>query len=60
MADVSERRVRPIQEAVECQHWKQALQLCEKWHKKGEKSDRFQVLRVQAYVSLRLPPNAID
>lgn len=44
MADVSERRLRPIQEAVEGQNWKQALQLCEKWHKKGEKSDRFQVL----------------
>lgn len=44
MADVSERRIRPIQEAVEAKHWKQALQLSEKWHRKGEKSDRFQVL----------------
>ena len=44
MADVSERRLRPIQEAVESKNWKQALQLCEKWHKKGEKSIRFQVL----------------
>lgn len=43
MAEVSERRIRPIQDAVNSQQWKQALQLCDKWHKKGEKSDRFQV-----------------
>lgn len=40
---VSERRVRPIQEAASSGNWKQALQLCEKWSKKGEKSDQFLV-----------------
>ena len=40
---VSERRVRPIQEAAASGNWKQALQLCDKWSKKGEKSDQFLV-----------------
>jgi hypothetical protein len=50
MADVSERRIRPIQDAVESKNWKQALQLCEKWQKKGERSDRFQVLRIKPFM----------
>ena len=40
---VTERRIRPIQDAVGSANWKQALQLCDKWAKKGEKSDRFLV-----------------
>jgi hypothetical protein len=39
MANVSERRIRPIEDAVEGQRWKLAFQLCEKWHKKGESSN---------------------
>ena len=40
---VSERRIRPIQDAIASENWKQALQLCDKWAKKGERSDRFLV-----------------
>lgn len=40
---VAERRIRPIQDAIATENWKQALQLCEKWSKKGEKSERFLV-----------------
>ena len=40
---VSERRIKPIHDAIEGENWKQALQICEKWQKKGEKSDHFQV-----------------
>lgn len=40
---VTERRIRPIQDAVATGNWKQALQLCDKWSKKGERSDRFLV-----------------
>ena len=40
---VSERRIKPIQDAVDAGNWKQALQQCEKWQKKGERSDRFLV-----------------
>lgn len=45
MADtaVTERRIRPIQDAIAAGNWKQALKDCEKWHKKGESSDRFLV-----------------
>ena len=52
MADVSERRIRPIEEAIGTKNWKQALQLCEKWHKKGEKADRFLVRYIQSLSSL--------
>ena len=56
MADLSvtERRIKPIQDAVEGENWKQALQLCEKWQKKGEKSDRFQVWQRYAILILAL------
>src|ERR1700679_2659092 len=40
---VSERRIHPIQDAAASGNWKQALQLCDKWSKKGEKSDQFLV-----------------
>jgi ribosomal protein L22 len=40
---VSERRIKLIHDAIEGENWKQALQICEKWQKKGEKSDHFQV-----------------
>ena len=45
MSDVSvtERRIRPIQDAVASKNWKQALKECDKWQKKGEKSDKFLV-----------------
>lgn len=43
MASVSERRIQPIQEAIDAGNFKQALQLCEKWQKKGERSVKFQV-----------------
>ena len=43
---VSERRIHPIQDAAASGNWKQALQLCDKWSKKGEKSDQFLVCRV--------------
>lgn len=45
MADtaVTERRIRPIQDAIAAGNWKQALKDCEKWQKKGESSDRFLV-----------------
>jgi hypothetical protein len=55
MADaaVTERRLRPIQDAIASSNWKQALKECEKWQKKGEKSDRFLVcLRVSRPVAL--------
>ncbi|KIX00353.1 uncharacterized protein Z518_10492 [Rhinocladiella mackenziei CBS 650.93] len=50
---VSERRIRPIQDAVAGTNWKQALQLCDKWSKKGEKSDRF--LALKAFVLVNQP-----
>lgn len=40
---VTERRIRPIQDAIRASNWKQALKECEKWQKKGETSDRFLV-----------------
>jgi hypothetical protein len=40
---VSERRIKLIHDAIDGENWKQALQTCEKWQKKGEKSDHFQV-----------------
>lgn len=45
MADaaVTERRIRPIQDAISSGNLKQALKDCEKWQKKGENSDRFLV-----------------
>ena len=45
MADtaVTERRIRPILEALQNGNQKQALKECEKWQKKGEASDRFLV-----------------
>ncbi|KAK7885662.1 hypothetical protein LTR67_010013 [Exophiala xenobiotica] len=55
-ASVTERRIRPIQDAVESSNWKQALQLCDKWSKKGEKSDRF--LALKAFVLVNLPEKA--
>ncbi|KIW17605.1 hypothetical protein PV08_04800 [Exophiala spinifera] len=48
---VTERRIRPIQDAIATSNWKQALQACDKWSKKGEKSDRFQALRAFVLVS---------
>ncbi|RMZ81968.1 hypothetical protein DV737_g2267, partial [Chaetothyriales sp. CBS 132003] len=46
MADsVTERRVKPIEEAAEAGQWKHALKECEKCQKKGEKSDRFLALK---------------
>ncbi|KAL2421185.1 hypothetical protein ABEF95_005400 [Exophiala dermatitidis] len=48
---VSERRIRPIQDAVATENWKQALQLCDKWSKKGEKSDRFLALKAFVLVN---------
>lgn len=46
---VSERRIRPIQDAVATGNWKQALKECEKWQKKGEKSDKFLVCAATVY-----------
>lgn len=43
---VSERRIHPIQDAAALGNWKQALQLCDKWSKKGEKSDQFLVCQM--------------
>ena len=40
---VTERRVKPIEDAINAGNLKQALKDCEKWHKKGEKSDKFLV-----------------
>ncbi|KAK5536871.1 hypothetical protein LTR25_005546 [Vermiconidia calcicola] len=51
-ASVTERRIRPIQDAVASSNWKQALQLCDKWSKKGEKSDRFLALKAFVLVNL--------
>ncbi|KAJ9606433.1 hypothetical protein H2200_009394 [Cladophialophora chaetospira] len=48
---VSERRIRPIQEAIAGGNWKQALQLCDKWSKKGERSDKFLAVKALAFVS---------
>ncbi|KAJ9633532.1 uncharacterized protein PV06_06173 [Exophiala oligosperma] len=48
---VTERRIRPIQDAIATSSWKQALQACDKWTKKGEKSDRFLALRAFVLVS---------
>ncbi|KIW26278.1 uncharacterized protein PV07_09389 [Cladophialophora immunda] len=50
---VSERRIRPIQDAIASANWKQALQLCDKWFKKGERSDRF--LALKAFVLVNQP-----
>ncbi|EXJ65310.1 hypothetical protein A1O7_01651 [Cladophialophora yegresii CBS 114405] len=47
---VSERRIRPIQDAVASENWKQALQLCDKWAKKGERSDRFLAVKASVLV----------
>jgi hypothetical protein len=60
MADVSERRIRPIQDAVESRNWKQAMQLCEKWHKKGEKSDQFQVHGVHTCLQILVALSATN
>ena len=43
MLSTSQRRLKPIQEHVDSGNWKQALQLCDKYQKKGEKSDAFLV-----------------
>lgn len=52
MADtaVTERRIRPINDALSAGNIRQALKECEKWQKKGEASDRFlvSVLLVQS------------
>ncbi|KEF53836.1 uncharacterized protein A1O9_10238 [Exophiala aquamarina CBS 119918] len=48
---VSDRRIRPIQDAVASGNWKQALQLCDKWSKKGERSDRFLALKAFVLVN---------
>ncbi|RMZ92668.1 hypothetical protein DV736_g97, partial [Chaetothyriales sp. CBS 134916] len=42
---VTERRVKPIEEAAEVGQWKHALKECEKCQKKAEKSDRFLALK---------------
>ncbi len=43
---VVERRDKQIQEAVENGNWKQALQLCDKRIKKGEKNDQLLVYKL--------------
>lgn len=55
MADtaVTERRIRPIQDAVDAGNWRQALKECEKWQKKGEASDRF-LVRAQTLLRLKI------
>lgn len=40
---VNDRRDRQIQEAIDVRNWKQALSLCEKRLKRGEKSDNLSV-----------------
>ncbi|KIV94471.1 hypothetical protein PV10_02237 [Exophiala mesophila] len=50
-SSVTERRIRPIQDAIATDNWKQALQLCDKWSKKGEKSERF--LTIKAFVLVK-------
>ncbi|RMD44340.1 hypothetical protein DV735_g837, partial [Chaetothyriales sp. CBS 134920] len=51
MADsVTDRRVRPIEDAAEAGQWKTALKECEKCQKKGEKSDRFLALKALVLV----------
>lgn len=40
---VTDRRIASIRDFVQDHNWKQALKECEKWHKKGERSDRFLV-----------------
>jgi hypothetical protein len=45
-ATVTERRIRPIQDTIASGNWKQALKECEKWQKKGEKSDKFLVVPI--------------
>lgn len=42
-SSVTDRRIRPIQAALDSGNWKQAWRECEKWQKKGETSDRFLV-----------------
>lgn len=42
-ASVNERRDKQIQDAFDNRNWKQALQLCDKRLKKGEKSDHLLV-----------------
>ncbi|RMZ80671.1 hypothetical protein DV738_g2670, partial [Chaetothyriales sp. CBS 135597] len=51
MADsVTDRRVRPIEDAAEAGQWKNALKECDKCQKKGEKSDRFLALKALVLV----------
>jgi hypothetical protein len=49
---VSERRIRQIQDAVAVGNWRQALKECEKWQKKGERSDKFLVRAQNMYIPL--------
>jgi hypothetical protein len=46
---VTERRLRPIQDAIASNNWKPALKECEKWQKKGEKSDKFLVTAIRTH-----------
>ena len=53
-SSVTDRRIRPIIDAVAASNWKQALQLCEKWSKKGERSERFFVSTLKSVLLSRL------
>lgn len=50
---VTDRRIGPIRDLARNNSWKQALKECEKWQKKGEKSDRF---LVRAHQQITLNP----
>ena len=43
MASVADRKNKQVWDAIESENWKQALQLCAKRMKKGEKSDYLSV-----------------
>ncbi|KKY29016.1 putative cytoskeleton organization protein [Phaeomoniella chlamydospora] len=53
MSSTTQRRLKPIQDHIDGGNWKQALQLCEKYQKKGEKSDLF--LATRALVLAKQP-----
>ena len=40
----SERRAKQVLDAVDSKNWKQGLQLCEKYQKKGDTSDMLKVM----------------
>ena len=51
---VNDRRDRQIQEAIDVRNWRQALSLCEKRLKKGEKSDHLSVCLCTAPLTIRI------